>query len=179
MSKLLKFIQKTKNIRIKNKLMISYIMVVFIPVLIVGIFLTTAFRQNVLDRATEQTLNNVDKIKQRTADTLRMPIEISNNLLVDTRLSKVVNTNYETTFDAVQTLWDYRDFKDYLRLYKELSNFRFYTENHSMLSNWEFINPDDKLMKSFWYNETMNLNKGEISWYHIPDETKENRKYLI
>ena len=127
-SKLLAAVRKTNNIRLKNKMIISIVIVVFIPVLLVGIILTASYRQNVLDQATQQTMNNVDKIKKHVTDILRMPIEISNKMQVDDRLSNLVNSRYETKFDMVTAYWDFRYFRDYVQLYKEIHNIRFYTD---------------------------------------------------
>lgn len=171
-------LRRTNNIRLKHKLMISYILVVFIPVMIVGVFLTAQYRQNVLSQATQQTLNNVDKIKTRTSGILRMPIEISNHLLVDSRLTRIVNTNYETTFDVVKAFWEYDDFKTYVRTYKEIHNIRFYTTNPTILSNWDFLYPEESVQASFWYKEAMEPAKETMGWYYLQDETKENRRFL-
>lgn len=177
-SKLLAAVRKTNNIRLKNKLIISIVVVVFIPVLLVGIILTASYRQNVLDQATQQTMNNVDKIKKRVLDILRMPIEISNNLMVDNRLSNLVNTRYENTFDLVKAYWDFRNFRDYVQLYKEIHNVRFYTANPLPISNWDFLSTGESVKNTDWYREALDKSSLSISWHYVPDETKENRPYL-
>lgn len=171
-----KLTHKTNNIRIKNKLIFSFLLVVFVPVLIVGIFLTTALRQNVLDQATQQITNNVERIKKQTSDIIRMPIEISDKLLVDSRLTNIVNTQYQSTFDVVQAFWDYRDFRDYVKLYNEINNIRFYTTNTTILENWEFLKVTDDVSENTWYKSAME--KEGIHWGYIKDETKENNNYL-
>lgn len=177
-SKLLAVFRKTNNIRLKNKLIISIVVVVFIPVLLVGIILTASYRQNVLDQATQQTMNNVDKIKKHVSDILRMPIEISNKLQVDDRLSNLVNTRYENNFDLVKAYWDFRYFRDYVQIYKEIHNVRFYTANPLPISNWEFLSADESVQNSDWYQETLDKSSSSISWHYVPDETKGNRPYL-
>ncbi|MDQ8737323.1 sensor histidine kinase [Paenibacillus sp. LHD-38] len=167
---------KMNNIRIKNKLIFSFILVVFVPVLIVGIFLTVAFRQNVLDQATQQITNNVERIKKQTLDIIRMPIEISDKLLVDSRLTNVVNTQYSSTFDVVKAFWDYRDFRDYIHLYSEIYNIRFYTTNMTILDNWEFLKLTESTKEQSWYKSAME--QDGIHWAYIADETKDNRHYL-
>lgn len=167
---------KMNNIRIKNKLIFSFILVVFVPVLIVGIFLTVAFRQNVLDQATQQITNNVERIKKQTLDIIRMPIEISDKLLVDSRLTNIVNTKYNSTFEAVKAIWDYRDFRDYIKLYSEIFNIRFYTTNMTILDNWEFLKITNSVAGTSWYKSAME--QDGIHWAYIPDETKNNRNYL-
>ncbi|HTG70680.1 MAG TPA: sensor histidine kinase [Candidatus Udaeobacter sp.] len=167
---------KMNNVRIKQKLMFSFILVVFVPVLIVGIFLTAAFRQNVLDQATQQITNNVERIKKQTLDIIRMPIEISDKLLVDSRLTNVVNTQYNSTFEVVKAFWDYRDFRNYIQLYSEVFNIRFYTTNMTILDNWEFLKVTDSIAETPWYQSAMS--QVGIHWAYIPDETKNNRNYL-
>jgi len=167
---------KMNNVRIKQKLMFSFILVVFVPVLIVGIFLTAAFRQNVLDQATQQITNNVERIKKQTLDIIRMPIEISDKLLVDSRLTNVVNTQYSSTFEVVKAFWDYRDFRNYIQLYSEVFNIRFYTTNMTILDNWEFLKVTDSIAETPWYQSAMS--QVGIHWAYIPDETKNNRNYL-
>ncbi|MGM0879790.1 MAG: cache domain-containing sensor histidine kinase [Bacillota bacterium] len=167
---------KMNNIRIKNKLIFSFILVVFVPVLIVGIFLTVAFRQNVLDQATQQITNNVERVKKQTLDIIRMPIEISDKLLVDKRLTDVINTQYKSTFDVVEAFWDYRDFREYIELYSEIYNIRFYTTNMTILDNWEFLKVTDTIAETPWYKSAME--QEGIHWAYINDETKNNRDYL-
>lgn len=168
--------KKMNNVRIKNKLIFSFVLVVFVPVLIVGVCLTVAFRQNVLDQATQQITNNVERIKKQTTDVIGMPIEISDKLLVDSRLTNVVNTHYDSTFEVVKAFWDYRDFRDYIKLYSEVYNIRFYTTNMTILDNWEFLKVDDTIKAMPWYNAA--LAQENIIWAYIKDETKNNNKYL-
>jgi two-component system, sensor histidine kinase YesM len=176
--KLIAIIHKTNNLRLKSKLMISFILVVFIPVLIVGVFLTYEFRQHVLNQATEQTLNNIAKIKTRTADILRMPIKISTHLLVDKRLANLVNTEFDSTYATVKPYLDYTVFKDYVSSYDEIYNIRFYSANPNVLSNWDILQPNEEVVRSSWYQEILTSEQESISWYYIADETKENRRYL-
>ncbi|MFD1956661.1 sensor histidine kinase [Paenibacillus thailandensis] len=171
-----RLLKKINDMRIKNKLIFSFILVVFIPVLIVGVFLTASYRQDVLDQATEQTLNNVEKIKRQTSDIISMPIDISDKLLADTRLTDVVNTQYKTTFEAVKALWDYREFRDYMVLYNEIYNIRFYTTNKTILDNWEFMKTNDAIENAFWYRTA--INEEGIHWFYIHDETKGNEQFL-
>ncbi|MDQ0061513.1 sensor histidine kinase, partial [Paenibacillus harenae] len=177
-SKILAAVRKTNNIRLKNKMIISIVIVVFIPVLLVGIILTASYRQNVLDQATQQTMNNVDKIKKHVTDILRMPIEISNKMQVDDRLSNLVNSRYETKFDMVTAYWDFRYFRDYVQLYKEIHNIRFYTDPPMPMSNWDLLSADESVKNSDWYQEALDKSSSSISWHYIPDETKENQPYL-
>ncbi|MBD0384250.1 sensor histidine kinase [Paenibacillus sedimenti] len=172
------FMKKTNNIRIKHKIILAFILVVVIPVLIVGVFLTNAFRQSVLNDAIGQTSNNVEKINKHASDILRIPIEISSKLMIDPRLERIVNTQYQSIYEVVSAYKEFQDFTDFVKLYKEVDNVRFYTTNPTLLNNWSFIQPTPEITDSFWYQEAMNKKTEKISWYFIEDETKNNRKLL-
>ncbi|MCR8630572.1 sensor histidine kinase [Paenibacillus radicis (ex Xue et al. 2023)] len=170
--------QRINDTRIQRKMIISFIFVVFIPVILVGVFLTVSFRQTMIKEAIQQTVNSVNIIKKRLSDTLRMPMDISNKLLIDPRLKKLVNTQYENTYDLMMAYRDYNDFLDYTRLYKEVYNIRFYTRNPTILDNWYFLQPNLNIISSFWYKEAMSKKQTTASWYYIEDETKSNQSYL-
>jgi len=177
LQKLMKAITgRLNNIRLKNKLIVSYLLVVVTPVLIVGIFLTTSYREFVLMQATEQVESNVERIKGQTYELMRKPIEISDNLLIDQSLSHVVNTQYKTTLQVVQAYWAYPDLKNYIQMYDEIENIRFYTTNETILDNWEFIKVTEPIASSEWYRSAME-NDG-ILWGYIQDETKNNTRAL-
>lgn len=61
---------------------------------------------------------------------------------------------------------------------KLVTNIRFYTTNPTTLNNWNFIQPTDTIIQSFWYQEAMNKKMDRNSWYAIEDETKNNFTYL-
>ncbi|GBG09150.1 histidine kinase [Paenibacillus agaridevorans] len=167
---------RTNDIRIKPKLIVSFILVVFVPVLIVGVFLTLAFRQNVLDQATQQVGSNVDRVKSQIANIVRMPLEVSDNLLSDARLMNVVNTQYASTYSVVEAYREYRDIRDSVKLYNEIHNIRFYYTNPTMLDNWEFLRLTPEKTREPWFHQAMT--EDGIRWQYVEDETKSNQKYL-
>lgn len=171
-----RLVNQTNDIRIKNKMVFAFILVAFVPVLIVGVFLTAAFRQNVLEQATQQVGSNVERVKLQTNGIMRLPLEISDKLMSDSRLMEVVNTNYANTYAVVAAYRDYRDFRDYVRLYSEIANIRFYYDNPSMLENWEFIRITPEIRGLSWFKKSME--EDGVHWFYIADETRNNEKYL-
>lgn len=167
--KLQGFFLKTNNIRLKYKLILFFIPVVFVPVMFVGSYLTAEFRQTVLDHATTQTSNNVDRIKSRAYEILKIPIDVSGRLMVDTRLSKLVNTNYSNRYDIVQAYWEYPDFSNYANLFKEITTIRLYVDNPTILDNWEFIVPDEETLQAPWYQKAMAKPSSRIDWDYLQE----------
>ncbi|WP_058303151.1 sensor histidine kinase [Gorillibacterium timonense] len=163
------FFLKTNNIRIKNKLIFFFIIVVFVPVMFVGSYLTAEFRGTVLNHATIQTSNNVDKIKSRAYENLKVSIDVSDRLMVDTRLSKLIRTTYTDRYDVFEAYREYLDFATYISLFKQISSIRLYVDNPTILNNWEFLNPDEETLKSEWYQRAMAKSISRIDWEYMKE----------
>jgi two-component system sensor histidine kinase YesM len=171
------FFRAFNNLKLRTKLFLSFIVVVFIPVLIVGVLLTQELRDMALENAMEQTSTNVDRVKARTAELINVAYDSSYRMANDGRLEAVSNHRYETIYEVVRTYREYQLFNENRRLYKEISNLRFYIDNSTMLDNWEFIQPEQKIIQSDWYKKAQLSTNGKVNWYYLEDE-RDNRKYL-
>src|SRR5690606_38521136 len=61
-------VNKFNDLKLRDKLMISFIGVILIPILIVGLFLTQELRKNATRDALEATTANIDRVKKPTYD---------------------------------------------------------------------------------------------------------------
>ncbi|KAB8129926.1 sensor histidine kinase [Gracilibacillus oryzae] len=171
-------VKKINNISLRNKLFLSFVAVVFIPVIIIGGYLTNQLRLFGLEDAEQQASINMERVKERTIEVLKIPIFLSTNLSFDNRLKEIVNTEYETVFDVVSEYWQYNTFQDYLNTFNhEISNIRLFTNNQTLLNNWEIIPVNQTIANKDWYIQAMEGN-GVSSWHFINDETNSNQKYL-
>lgn len=82
---------------------------------------------------------------------LNVPVDIVYRLSNDSRLEEAANHRYESVYDVVQAYWDYPDFRDFVRLYKEVSSIRLYIDNPTVLNNWEFLQADEAVTREPWY----------------------------
>jgi len=169
--------RKFNDLKLRNKLIISFIAVVFIPVTFVGLFLTNQLRQIALNDALEQTEMTMDRMRQQTIRLLKVPIDISRNLLIDDRLKTILSTDYKSRYQLVVAYQNYPDIERYVSFTKEIDNIRLYTENETMISNWEFFPADETTTSQEWYQEAIQY-RGIINWRYLPDETKRNEPYL-
>jgi len=171
-----KIFEALDNVRLKKKLFISYIIVAFVPIVLVGFYLTGQFRDHVLEQATEQSYNNVERIKLQLENVLQRPIDISGMLMSDSDLSRITNTHFNSTYEVVEAYQDYRSFNEYIKLYSEIFNIRFYMDNPTLLNNWEFIQLTKDITETQWYD--FSERSGLIYWGYIIDETKKNNSFL-
>lgn len=156
------------NLRLKTKFFVSFGCVALIPVLIVGVFLTSELRRMAMDNALKQVSANVDRVKKRTGEMLNVPLDISYRLSNDSRLEEAANRRYESVSDVVKAYREYPDFRDFVLLYKEISSIRLYVDNPTILDNWEFLRPDESVTKEPWYRTAM-AQKRLVSWNYIRD----------
>lgn len=164
------------NLKLRTKLFLSFGCVVLIPVLIVGLFLTNELRNMAMANALEQITANVDRVKKRTGEMLNVPIDIAYRLSNDSRLEEVANHRYESVYDVVEAYWNYPDFRDFVRLYNEVSSIRLYIDNPTILDNWEFLQTSENVTQEQWY-QTALTQKGLVCWNYIQDN-RNGRYYL-
>ena len=164
------------NLRLRTKLFLSFGCVVLIPILIVGLFLTNELRNMAMANALEQITANVDRVKKRTGEMLNIPLDIAYRLSNDSRLEEAANHHYESVYDVVEAYWNYPDFRDFVRLYNEVSSIRLYIDNPTVLDNWEFLQTNEKVTQEHWY-QTALAQRGLVSWNYIQDDR--NRQYYL
>lgn len=158
------------NMKLKYKLIFFYIIVVMIPVLIVGIILTSYFRQGALNRAIDQATNNVEKIKSQLTSKLRVPTDLSNLIYFDEDFEKLVNTYYPNILELTKAYLNYKTFQGYILQYREISNIRFFIDNQSLVDNMSIAPLTPEVESKGWYKKVMQTR--EIYWMYIPDKEK-------
>ncbi|WP_159886590.1 cache domain-containing sensor histidine kinase [Paenibacillus puerhi] len=164
----------TNNIHIRKKLMLSYVLIVLVPVLIVGMLLTQSLQRMAVDHAVQQSVNNVEKIKKQVEETLKIPADISNKIYFDKRLKELLGRNFDSSLEVYQAYASHADLAEYRELYKEVAGVRLYTWNRTLLENWVFFQLKAKVSEQAWYKEALS-NRGKVGWYRIPDETREDQ----
>lgn len=157
----------TNNLKLKHKLIVSYLVVVMIPVMIVGSVVVNYFRQEAMDRAIGQATNNVEKIKTRLGNMLRIPMDVSDTLMLDKELERMVTTRYDSVLELTKAYLDYDGFKQYTRVYREISGVRFYYNNPTLINNLELVPVDELISESEWYKEAQKTKN--IRWVYIND----------
>lgn len=157
--------------------MLTFIVVVLIPITLVGVLLTQELRSIALDDMMEQSKSNSERVKERTYELLKIPTFISNSLELDRELEELVTTNYTSTFDVFSRYYQYQNFQSYLYTQREIKSVRFYYDNPTLINNWEFIPVDQKIRNEEWYQQ-VEADVGYNRWRLLPDETNNEQIFL-
>ncbi|ASA21525.1 cache domain-containing sensor histidine kinase [Paenibacillus donghaensis] len=164
------------NLRLRTKLFLSFGCVALIPVLIAGVFLTSELRNIAMGNALEQITANVDRVKKRTGEMLGVPLDIAYRLSNDSRLEEAANYRYMSVYDVVEAYWNYPDFREFVRLYNEISSIRLYIDNPTVLDNWEFLQTDEQVTQEQWYRTAI-AQRSLVCWNYIRDNR--NGQYYL
>lgn len=162
-----KIVRRTNDMKLKHKLVISYVLVVMIPVLIIGVGVTYYFRQQAMDQAIQQAENNVERIKNQTMTLLRVPMDISNLLLFNSEIKEIANTKFENMLELTRSYRSFTLFNDYIQQYRELYGIRFFSFNSTLVNNYEFIPVDTQIENAPWFQKAMESTS--IGWFFIPN----------
>ncbi|MBD2846455.1 sensor histidine kinase [Paenibacillus sp. IB182496] len=165
------------QMKLRTKLIFSFVIVVFAPVLVVGVLLGEELQSMALDNAAEQTRTNVERVRQRTLEVLHVSRDIAYRLANDERMAQVASERYTTTYAVVEAYRSYRDIEQYIRLYKEIANIRLYMDNPTLLNNWEFLQPTREIVRAGWYEQALQGPNDAVTWQYLQDE-RDGQFYL-
>jgi two-component system sensor histidine kinase YesM len=164
------------NLKIKNKLILTYLIVTIATVSIVGTYLTTQMTTIVVNRAVGEAENNTKIIQHRLEEVLNLTTKVSDMIYADEKLQIILTKQYKSAAEVFDTYSNYSILHDYLKYYREFASISVYTENPTILGNSEILKASDKVRIEDWYVKAMN-NSGKIAWRYTKDEFT-NLEYL-
>jgi two-component system, sensor histidine kinase YesM len=168
----LTLVKRFNNIKIGRKLLLSYLLVVFLPVLLVGIILIFNMRQMVVDRAIREASVNVDRTYSRLNEVLKLVMDISYKLQMDQNLEKLLLADYSSAQEVFDTYYQYNEFNNFINLYSlEIRDIKVYTSNKTLLDSGQFIKITPEILNAGWYRKILDAN-GRICWQYIYDSNK-------
>lgn len=164
------------NIKIENKLIITYLIVAIATVSIVATYLTVEMNSTVITNAITEGENNVSTMHYRIEQLTNLATKVSDMIYSDENLKEILSTDYKDTLSVVNAYNDYPILKQYLKYYNELSNITIYTDNNTLLSSSNILKATDNIKEKKWYKDSVKGN-GQIYWEIRRDEFS-NLEYL-
>jgi two-component system, sensor histidine kinase YesM len=177
MKKIMFIISKINNMKMKQKLIVSYLLVVLLPVLLVGIILTKGMSDMALEQATNNTVDRVDQIAGKMSEVFKLGSDISRKIFLSSNLMYVLKNRYNSSLEV------YLDYQNNMLLDDEIAlhpdvirDIRLYSMNDTLLNNSRFIPVDKEMYDYQWFSQAFNDN-GKISWNYNLNEIK--NKYFL
>ncbi len=172
------YIVPVNNLSIRNKLLLSYLLVVLVPVLIVGLILTNSMRKNSIDMAVKESVINVEKIKKNLEDILKTPAMLSSKIYTDKKFCDFISKEYKTPLDIFEAYNENQEFRNYTGLYREIGYMKFYAYNKTIVNNGEFDSISDKIMQTWWYQQCIEF-RGKTAWNYISSDNSSSNYFNL
>lgn len=152
------------NVNIRNKLLFSYILVVLLPVLLIGIVLTYSMMKMSTDRAMYEASNSVERVYGRFNEPLKLAKDLLGQFNMDTNLEHLIMTKYQSVNEVLDTYSRYSGIMNCTRYYsREIEDIKLYTYNDTMLNSGQFIIVNDDIYGKMWFEQARSLNGG-VYW---------------
>lgn len=91
------FIRMMNDMKMKKKLALTFISAAVLPLVLSSLFLTGKLREIVINDASSQVSDNVERVRKRTEELIKVPLDISYRLTIDNRMKRVAAKNMKVT----------------------------------------------------------------------------------
>lgn len=139
------------NMKIRSKLIISYLLIVIVTVVIIGGYLTSRMNNIVVQNAISEGRYNNKTIKSRMEEALKLAINTSDMIYQDDNIHALVTENYNNYGDVVTAYSSFNVLNDYLVYYNDFNSIKLYVDNETLLNGSNIIKVDDEIRESEWY----------------------------
>lgn len=163
---------------IQLKLLSMYVIVLLIPIILVGYYLSIELRENLIETKTKEIEQNTEKIESDLFQAMSNVILISDWLYQDPELRSILETEYTSDYEIFRDYQNYEMFSDYLKYYDELANIRFFVENDTLRSSLGLFPTTNDIKQEEWYQRAVEK-KGQFTWEFMKDPvTQQSLLYL-
>jgi len=159
--------------KVRKQLMGIYFIVILIPILIIGVYLTRLLTDMVVERSINEASINIERIKERLNEKIKIATTVAESLYVDERIKSILSTEYHSQQSIIDSYNDAKEISTYLKHYIEISSIRIYTTNTTLLNNSHFIQVTPEIQNSQWYQEAIER-ESQMEWYYKYDEYKKH-----
>ena len=166
---------KTTGVRgmrltIRRKLFLSYIVLAILPSVLLGIYLSGTLRDEAVRRALADQARSVEMIADNVKASLTVPVGLSDLLYINLNFFNLIDTQYETAWDAVQSYFLFKDFEGMQKVYgNQIEDIRIYVDNDTILESWYLSKLGEGAKQSDWYKAALS-NPRRVVWMPTVNE---------
>ena len=169
--------QTFKNLKFKTKLFLSYLVVILIPIMVLGIYSYTQSKEFVQKQMMQALSDTVKKM----SDNINYKIERHNNvvdfIVFNTRMQQIFNNNYTDKFALMDDLRDYLEpfISNLLYINKEINDLTIYSDT-GMNEFGNIIKVSDRISDTYWYRDT--VKNYTTNWFYSDRELFAARNFI-
>ena len=153
----------------KKRLMLSYVLVVIVPIVIIGFLFVNSTRNVILEQAMEEAKNRMESIQRNILENFRVLVDVSDKIYLDRDVESIATRRFSTPFEIRTAYMEFDLFDDFMHLHEEIESIRFYSYNPTIMENLQFMKVTDSVEELEWFTSAIS-GRGAISWQHSDNE---------
>ena len=173
MKKLKFHFRKLTNIR--QQLYTIYFAALFLPIMIIGIFLLMNTYTLLANYHRDLLESDNLRVKNVLFEITTQVYNISENLIFDENIKEVLSTDYEQRTNLIQKAGNLTVVDNNAQNHAEIEGIEIYTDNPTFTDYKQFYKADDDIQKSDWYQKA--ISQSSVFWIPMTTTDKYGNEY--
>jgi len=149
----LKRVFSLNNIRLKNKMLIVYVLCVFLPIVLTNVIFYQVTSSNVKQQKTQDISRALEQVKNEFRTEIEDAVSVSLVFVTDNTLNEIIETAYERPEAYIEAYDSYfrRILNNYTPVYNSVQNIKIYLDNPTILHSGGIGYLSDEVKAAEWY----------------------------
>ena len=173
MKKLKFHFRKLTNIR--QQLYTIYFAALFLPIMIIGIFLLMNTYTLLANYHRDLLESDNLRVKNVLFEITTQVYNISENLIFDENVKEVLSTDYEQRTNLIQKAGNLTVVDNNAQNHAEIEGIEIYTDNPTFTDYKQFYKADEDIQKSDWYQKA--ISQSSVFWIPMTTTDKYGNEY--
>ena len=173
MKKLKFHFRKLTNIR--QQLYTIYFAALFLPIMIIGIFLLMNTYTLLANYHRDLLESDNLRVKNVLFEITTQVYNISENLIFDENIKEILSTDYEQRTNLIQKAGNLTVVDNNAQNHAEIEGIEIYTDNPTFTDYKQFYKADDDIQKSDWYQKA--ISQSSVFWIPLTTTDKYGNEY--
>jgi len=166
------------NNPIRKSLSHLYAGVFLVPFLIISVIFVSILYSTLKKWEVQRVRSSLINAESSMNEMLGTVKGFSDRIYVNRVIQETIFTEYETGLDAYLAYTNLGFLNDYLQSFREVSSFRIYSENQTLLDNSFIIKTTPQIKKESWYEKAVQ-NKSKVFWMYKTDSITKNKHLAL
>ncbi len=164
--------KKFYDINLRNKLLLIYIILVFIPILATNILFYYRISDNVKQREMEHINRSLEKSNSEFKRFIEDNVALSHSIYTDTSLYGFIERRYTSTEDYYSYFEMYlrNFFKKYILVYNTVQDIKVYSDNYSIPDAASYAQIDEEIKNREWFNQLNGITNKILIYPYIESD---------
>lgn len=172
--------KKFYDINLRNKLLLIYIILVFIPILTTNILFYYRISDSVQEREMEHINRSLDKSNSEFKRFIEDNVALSHSIYTDTSLYGLIDKKYASTEEYYSNFEIYlrNFFRKYILVYNTVQDIKVFSDNMSIPEAASYAQIDKGVRESDWFYELTNIKNKILIYPSIDEDSAGPRRYI-